>query len=482
MDNKEFDDIIKRKLESLRIDDMDCDWNDFDEYRHQSRKDNIEHNSFDKAFDHEIRNTFSNVRSKYNSDHWILLKKELEAQSRFRKNLYFAKAVELLVLGLFVVTILSLWPVQQKVYYIPNQEYVTDIDHPQSGEMVSLKASSKKISPFIAKHISSKSKILRLDHLIEDAVRKVKSTIWTGTSSGGQKEFSGTAALLDDIYSSKIAALDNFSHPKETLKPLDPVAVSLSRPQRNLFLQSPVVLSSTSPVKSKKSTSVEVLAGPKITMVNTPGDPIFGVGRYTNFNTNNNLMVNVEKKYNNWALVAGVGYSTTQYKPKQIVEVFDAGRGLLNQVDFSGIKYSSIKIPLHLRYDVIGTGKLELFASTGVTLNVILDAEYELVQKPFNRGTNAGSTVNFSSSGVPDLNPNSKFRQKSFNLGVLHDGKISNNYFVTGSLGIGLRYDAFKRFSFSLESAFHQALTKGIGPNKDHINELSLDFGVKYQL
>ena len=102
MNNKEFDDIIKKKLESLNSDGSEGTW---DLFKEKWIKESIpkfgseELSSQDKDLDAKIKTDMQKLRMPFNSKHWIILKEQLELEALFKKKLFVAKSVELLVLA-----------------------------------------------------------------------------------------------------------------------------------------------------------------------------------------------------------------------------------------------------------------------------------------------------------------------------------------------------------------------------------------------
>ena len=71
--------------------------------------------------------------------------------------------------------------------------------------------------------------------------------------------------------------------------------------------------------------------------------------------------------------------------------------------------------------------------------------------------------------------------EKKFTEGFLAHYNISDNYYVTGNMGIGFEKNIFDDTSLFIRGNYsRQFLSKdnGIGPNKDKIHTTSLQLGV----
>ena len=122
MDNKEFDDIIKKKLESLNTNGSEDAWDLFKEkWNNESFSDSHSEDlaNQDKELDEKIIKDLRDLRIPFNSKHWIILKKQLELEALFKKKLFVAKSVELIILAFLMVGVLNLWPIQKDIYQIP---------------------------------------------------------------------------------------------------------------------------------------------------------------------------------------------------------------------------------------------------------------------------------------------------------------------------------------------------------------------------
>ena len=109
MDNKEFDDIVKKKLESLNSSSVDDGWEVFKEKwdEDSSQVSDVDDHQ-DEDFDAKIKNNLHNLRMPFNSSHWVKLKAKLEAEAIFKKQLFVAKSVEIVALVFMVAIILNI--------------------------------------------------------------------------------------------------------------------------------------------------------------------------------------------------------------------------------------------------------------------------------------------------------------------------------------------------------------------------------------
>jgi hypothetical protein len=71
---------------------------------------------------------------------------------------------------------------------------------------------------------------------------------------------------------------------------------------------------------------------------------------------------------------------------------------------------------------------------------------------------------------------NSHSNRSSLAEGILQNGEINTSAFVTADMGLGLEYQASRRFSFFIEPLFQRSINK-IGRNKETYKNYSLALG-----
>jgi len=165
-------------------------------------------------------------------------------------------------------------------------------------------------------------------------------------------------------------------------------------------------------------------------------------------------------KRGNGELETGFIYAAKGYDPN----INDATK------QFKGINLQTLRIPVNLRlnYAVLNKGKWHLYMQTGGAINVILRAQYDIVEVS---QTDNKSLTNFSSSRL------SRF---VYNRGFLGGDSFRDNRFLSLNIGTGAEYYLSSKWSAFLEPEFNYFLSKSrIGPTEDRINSVSVSFGLK---
>ena len=514
MENKEFDDIIKKKLESLNSGSTDGSWDLFREKWEQSSassdsgivdSDEKESDKVDDLFDAKMKQNMRGLRMPFNSVHWVKLKAQLEAEALFKKRLFVAKTVEILMLSLIVVGILNLMPIQNEIYQIP----VFDI--PMVAAIQVDKATAEK---HLAKSIEkSKEHSLVSDRIIEKLANLDVSSLFN-------KKVNKTSikSLQEQVPESKTIKIQAILNPNLDLlfpflldsklneaiiidKQDDHQASGIDNhitsaiqeditplmiPYRPLGF--PDLTLGAIKSKSTEKSYVSLAIGPKVNLVNSPFDPVYQIDPYNTLNTNFNISAKVHKEIGPLELYAGLGYSKTSYEPLIIEETYKGQNQQFKKASLENIGFNTLNVPVGVKYNILDQDNYQLYASAGVNVNIIAQADYEVYDKNITTGTGSRteSTSSFKpalNSSNPEISQRALLSQKEFKNGILNGGSIRDNLYATASVGIGLIKNVTERTSIFIEPKYsHFISSQGLGPNLDKVHAVSVDLGIRYQL
>jgi hypothetical protein len=500
MNNKEFDDIIKKKLESLNTNGSEDAWDLFkvkwnNESDPNSLSDDI--STQDEELDEKIKNDLKELRIPFNSKHWIILKEQLELEALFKKKLFVAKSVELIILAFLMVGVLNLWPIQSDIYQIPvydspmvasipvNKETAEKFDRNEQARIAEQKALFNKSKTIATRLVSkesflSKKKSTSAAPLIKDQFSK-KENIEELNSIITVKKIEIEMPFI--YLNNKLSEREN--HLQSTLEnDLNyPIAQTLHSeispldiPIRPTGFPDIVLNKGT---KKEENTYLSFAIGPKVNLINSPFDPVYEFDPYNTINTNFNISAKINKEIGPIELYAGLGYTNTSYVPRLVDEYYEPRASQIYVASLENIKFKTFNVPVGVKYNLVESNKFQFYASAGVDLNIIADSEYIIQDKP------AG---NRSEPGLPPspgnfVNENAKLSQKEFNKGILSGGNLKDNLFATASVGLGLNWNISNQSGLFMEPRYsHFISSKGIGPNEDKVHGLSIELGVRYQL
>lgn len=517
MDNKEFDDIIKKKLESLSSDGAGGNWDTFrqrwlesdqadDDPQSDSQIDDhvdpvtpesdLAFEKTNAAFDKKLKENLSSLRMPFNSAHWVILKAQLEAEALFKKRLFVAKSVEVLMLLLIVIGILNIVPIKNEVYQIPmyNASMTASI-------AVDKRTADKYAADQITNYIKANqdpivnainTAIMGKNHTNTLASTKVSNAVQHTLEE--EKKFTGRfGEIKTDVLPFLSSLKEKNSHVeghknnrksprdrKESASVLDHTIRPVSNSVKALSI--PPIAALIKPLAENKNTYLGLAIGPKINLINSPFDPIYKVDPYNTLNTNFNIGARFEKEIGPVTAYAGLGYHKTSYEPLPVSELYEDIFNAYNQTSLENISFSTIDIPLGIKYDVIKRDKFAVYASAGVSLNIIGDAQYDVLDAPLGRNQPA-----LPPSVKPDRNPEisteAKLSEKEFSRGIFHGGSLSDNLYATASVGIGLSRRITDISSIYVEPTYsHFISPNGIGPNEDKLHSVAVSIGMRFRL
>lgn len=505
MENKEFDEIIKKKLESLSSGDSDVGWKVFREKWNNTVPEvltedetNLEDKEVDDLFDAKLKQNLQNLRMPFNSAHWIKLKEHLEAEALFKKRLFVAKTVEILMLALIVIGVLNVWPIQKNIYQIPVY------DMPMVSSIQVDQATAEKYQNDEAKKIERTAQVLKTKFVGNDLVKKISriitpasilnATIKESTkNNSSQKNTNPTSNLESDKQSMlRFPFIESSSKKSE-----EEIIIR----NENIFasLSTKYVNDIVAPIRPTGFPDVTILkkgdnsersflslsAGPRVALVNSPFDPVYKLDPYNTFNTNFNITAKVHKEVGPVDVYTGIGFTSIDYKPLIVKETYTSNSTQFKETSLDNIKFKTVNIPIGVTYDVVDKPSFQLYASAGLDVNLIAESDYEIVDtQSFPPGSIGPAPAPSKPKGnANNVNRNSLLSQKEFSPGILSGGSLSDNLYASAHVGVGLAGKISKSTSFFVEPKYnHFISSQGIGPNQDKLHSVSIDFGVRYQL
>lgn len=510
MDNKEFDNIIKKKLESLNSNGSDDAWDLFKEkWDSETDLEDVgdELSIEDQDLDAKIKTNMQKLRIPFNSKHWIILKEQLELEALFKKKLFVAKSVELIILAFLVLGILNLWPIQNDIYHIPvdgspmvasvpvDKETAEKYEAQEEARLADQREVNQKIYKSTKKFV--KETLLSSED--NSSNLETKSDNQTIIDNGINSESINQALPLKEVNNNpvQIPFIDTPQRESKKVKSVAPLGNNednapiaslqpnalneIEIPNRPIGYPDIVLTNKASHLEEKSFVSFAF--GPKLNLVNSPFDPIYDFDPYNVSNTNFNITAKVHKQIGNLELYGGLGYTNTSYVPKLHEEIYEPREQQFNVASLENIKFKTVNIPVGVRYNIVDSEQYQLYTSAGVDINVIAESEFEIQDIAI--GERSGSSLTGQTSGKKNekVNTNAKLSQKEFNKGILSGGTLKDNFYATASVGFGLNWKTSSRTGIFIEPRYsHFISSKGIGPNEDKLHNLSIDLGFKYQL
>lgn len=183
-----------------------------------------------------------------------------------------------------------------------------------------------------------------------------------------------------------------------------------------------------------------------------------------------------------WEVETGAIYASRKY-PVGLIYVEGGLREGLKGSELRAAELNMINIPLHVRYNVLLRGPWRAYVLAGASIQLTFQADYFAVNADDQYNTKPSRTP--SGAGQEKEEESSIVRIQKESIGLFEGGSFNDNTYLTGNIGLGVERYVGNRWSLFAQPTYQHALHyfgEGLGPNKDHINSLSVFFGAKVRL
>jgi hypothetical protein len=518
-----FDRLIKQKLEKLDVEYNPSDWERMEEKIVEQSELNpaIE----DVYLDGMVYDTLNDVDVQYNPAHWEMMKARLEDPYAIRRRLMKYKVLEVAFVALLLITIGRLIPFE-KVKIVRdntpieqienegvfNQIATVETNHEEEKNSGNTKNKAQIIElPSVSKDLASstdkpntQNNALRRIHSNEgfQASETIESLIETKTSDvinpiekGDATDINNTpikqsptevvgrktdqaVTFKEQLVEESDQALSNF----ESFEPSEQMN-TLRLKDAGLFPVSQVDEMDGSRVLTALPKSINVrigmLLGPDANYVMTPSNQSKNLDVFNQYALGYSGGFTLGFNYGRWEIETGALYSSVTYDSRNIFEIKGSfADGGYVQQGLEGAQLDILKVPLNLKFNFTEQGKWNVYIFSGVSANAALETFYKITTRDLGL---SDASRNFAgrAPSPPDIEPTKA--QENFD-GIFEGGVLSKNLFYTANIGLGLERYFTPRMSVFLQPNFQYQFSKGLGPQTDRINTVSLLMGAKVTL
>jgi len=537
MENKDFEKIIREKLQQLESDFNPMHWEEM-EHRLNTEaapEGNMrEQNSLDDLVSDKLRNlevsftpghwalmdeqldaafsspeiddvyldgvafdNLNNLNSPYNSDHWALMSKRLDDVFSIRHNVHRYKIIEVALLLFLIFTILPYLPTSSDSAEKQNPHSIASIlpaDADSHGESFNKDANINKdtnkgalSTPSITSQPSGSSEIVADDEVPSNYSNKQVNTARTiepPSASPTQQVVEGPA--------NNAASPPNTIEQSSSLKASTTGLTSLQA----AILAKHTRLSPFDPVDTKDMSldekEIEMPLGafyllqPKATRIRlgmmaafdanyimTPYSDQFSSSAYNHFSTGYGGGISLGFGGKQWEVEIGLLYSSISYSPKFNVEINGTLSGGYYGEGLKAATLEVIKVPINIHRSLGKIGKWQTSMLFGASANTALFTNYEFKKVPA-----------VTDPGVPPSPvPTGLSARPETHKGFLQGGSLLDNTYLTANLGLRVERDLSARWSLFIQPIYqHHLFSNPLGPNNDKISSASVLFGMRANL
>lgn len=525
MTNKEFDDFIRRILESYEPTFDPGTWaplenripeanGQFDELVRDAMSsfgaagssdwDDMEQilNAFeDDMFDTEVKSEVDKYEEPYDPQTWPVLNEKIEEDERRRRHLLFAKILEIAAVLFALVTFLNLWPylrtelgeeIQAFSMGEPAGEAV--VSDAVSNSTLSLQGLSAPGRTGFAESLAAVPAGSVSDNTGEIIGTSVQA-VTTGRRAYTVTELPTTAkdvahGPLVPGTSGAPVGFENAVQGQTSIATeagtgmgqmayagaVEPLPSTEARMSSFVFSGKRKLIK---PDLYPHGLRFTLLASVDINSLYIPPDQFFADGEPIHFESRDLLAsgyssgLGVLLDRGPWSFETGLTYSVKRYEPNRILKIgktFD-----ISTIDFKQIDLHTIHIPANAHWNFDRKGKTRFYATGGAGLNIVATANYDLlVENEYRNSIPAGSRPS---------NP-TNYQAQVVRENLLDGAEFRSKSYLTLQLGMGMDYLLDEKFSLFVQPTYyHQVPFFRISDlNGKRLHFASLMFGTRVRI
>ena len=474
-----FDNSIKQKLAGVAT-SLSSDWSTFE---HMLDEDQLT----DAMLDEKVSKEMNNMRAPYRQDHWELLHDSLEYQKQRNNSIVGYKVIELSLLLILLLSANNLYKYLPSTFEVEKPIiYATLEDDRRHETKVSTNETSTPVAQTREVSIQSNRRTeIRIDNqeliaaptLIKkvDLVAKPTATsekhytpiniaasqrldvVEQSTKESTKNMILVNAAVIDELYMSGISTQEPYLH--ASLEGVDGYNIKNILPANEI------------------EKSIFVYAGIDNNLVNSPFDDVYDTEGFRTYGIGYSAGIEYGIKKGKKEFSLGLGYSNRSYEPRIIEEL--SGNllqdDILYETSLDRIEFNIISVSAGMKYVLAETDNWALDLGIGASANVVVNSNYSIETDIIKDGQFVSSRLG--------RKPYSSLDDKPLHDGFFERGSLQENIYLTTDISFGLHRQLNESTTFTLRPEYSaHSFSNGIGPNNDLINNLSLNLGVKYIL
>ena len=492
-----FDKHIKKALEDLNPSAEPSDWGRMEELldKAQGNAPELE----DVYLDSVVYDRLHDMEVPYEPEHWQLMKERLNDPYALRRRLVKYKVAEVSLILLFIFTLFQYLPFESKKGHKNNFAPIAQEQHLDKTETTTSQAEQALVLSTEELEATTSN----------DPARDTQGSVDNGNSNTTGQLASASASYQatpvvtpnknqekDNIVAASTAPLTTATLNQLSRKVQDfPVADQPELEQKEYSFLDDEILADLQKIpqellkpKEKKDwkcifcnlngplrVRIGMMIGPDADYVMTPYDTRYNKAAFNQYSLGYSGGISLGLKYNRWELETGAIYSAKSYSPRNVYEVNGSFvQGGYTRQGLVSSEVDVLRIPLHLRYNILNHRKWNFYAISGASVNMAVETLYLY------------STHDHGQSNTRDFGPsrnNELANQIDDYDGILEGGNLLDNTFLTANIGLGIeRHFNNSRMSVFLQPIYQHQFSRGLGPQMDQINTISILTGARVTL
>ena len=507
MNNKDFDQFIKKSMEGLK-DDMPSDWSAMEQKLNMKSDSELSSEMEDIYLDGVAYDHLKNLQEPFEPANWDKMSARLDEEYAYRRKVAITKAMEIVVVLLLLWTGVNFFP-NKKVTTTPIAPVAEQQAIPTPNKLLSEKSSTNtsdltsKITTTKTTTSTSSTESILADNSISHNTVSTNSEV-TPTSTNENPFFytlenfslENEKPAIDDVLSIESRSMTLDKDANEIANIEMPSNLNSSDEAKKIGILKRTILAIISPLKSKNPSELKsektkevdlekMLAlrkakskGLIVSMFgssdyNLTTTPYYNDETRTNKNFHRNDLgygggITIGFQTKKLFIETGLVYHFVRYNQFDPGSIFGDFKSYTTQ-KLGKAELNLVQIPLHFQYQIYQRKRWNIYGLAGGALNLAVQNNFE-----FQESTSTGYRSN-GQQALSNLLPNYD--------GILEGGDLKTNSYLTANLGIGIeRYFSYRWSMFVQPVYRYNLFFDGIGPKDDYINSGSIQIGTKVRL
>lgn len=503
-DHNNIDGVIREKLESLKPAIKSGSWEQL------SQRMDIADQA--DAFDKKVGDRLEAIHVPYQASSWEILAERLSLErGRIQAVLHY-KAMEVSLLLLLLMTAWQYFPITKKdIQKLPPSFPIASLDQQENKDEISETIHSIDVEP---------------EQLATEEISSPSLAFHTGASTNSNQLIKLNSSLDQKSTSNGKIKIEQYRNDNPTATPLSPLpladqltlineqdghsillelhaekANNLNTPS-DAFLQGGAItaldgrglslldygnpdelLEYIRPAERKTFLRIGFMGSPDYNRVITPTQRIedgseVSLDRYS-ISYSGGITLGVE--HGKWEIETGAIYAARKYQAIPTVYISGNIRDGYSALSLKDFELNTIDIPLRFRYNFVLHDKWRMYGLAGVSLNVVLGANYYTV----NQSAFSSLDPRQNPNGTSSAHRPQALENKQLTKGWIEGGSFLDNATPYANFGVGLERYMSYRWSVFAQPSYQHALpffNDGLGPYKDKIHNFGINMGLKVRL
>lgn len=478
MKDKEFDHIIREKLDNIQTPGPVSGWEEL-----TARMDAGQPPSVDD-FDEVLFQKLHNYQGPPIEPQWESLAQRMDLVL-LPSRLLRLKVLELMVLLFLLLPFTTQAPVVQP-RADHHQQPGNHIKQPALAQILPFEHTPSKPDPQVEREVilgEQKREAFHTSTPKENALALLKSTPFYEVSSSKARR----AAPLN-LWAAVAPSQGFGTHILETVpdsKQLEASPLIPGSANQSIVLQKKAIFIQEYPRDQIRNTLFIGVSGAfNYNQVITPAQNNFEIPPVVRYHRGYSAGLSLGLGFRKWEIEGELGYTNYKYLPQQILYLEGSLVDGVYGAGVNKVELNAFNLGFGARYRVLSGENWIVSAGAGIRINSIFRSNYSVATADYFLPDFPLREPPVPINGTAEVKPTA-LEEKDYASGWLDNGPFFENTFLSANLNVGGEIFFSRKFSFYTRASAQPFLPigrKGIGPDRDRIHTISLQSGFRLRI